>query len=390
MRSTDFTAAAPGQLVPTIAHQLAFVPDALPPQIDLNDIAISLGNAMQAIGELKGACRRLSNPYILISPLQRREALTSSAMEGTFTTADDLALAEVGIERDHDDSTREVRNYLRALNESLRMLDDLPICHRVITSAHEILLSGLSSSRGAQKRPGEYKVDQNWIGGRLIENARFVPPPPVETRACMDAVEVYINREGVDFPTPLMDLALVHYQLETIHPFADGNGRVGRMLISIMAVKSGLLDLPVLYVSPALEHDKDEYIDLLFNVSARGEWVAWLNFFFNKIVAACQDTVSTIDRLIDLQDNYRKLAGAAVRSANAISLVDSLFERQAVTVTAAAEKLSVTYAAAKKTIDKLEELGILTEVPGIYPKTFIATGVMNAARPDIQETTVAA
>ncbi|MBI0475380.1 Fic family protein [Sphingomonas sp. MA1305] len=385
MRSTDFSAEAPGRLVPTIAQQLAFVPDALPPKIDLNAIAIPMAEAMQAIGELKGACRRLSNPYILISPLQRREALTSSAMEGTFTTADDLALAEVGIERDHDDSTREVRNYLRALNHSLGMLDELPICHRVITSAHEILLSGLSSARGAQKRPGEYKVDQNWIGGRLIENARFVPPPPQETQTCMNEVEAYINRELDNFPTPLMDLALVHYQLETIHPFADGNGRVGRMLISIMAVKSGLLDLPVLYVSPALEHDKDEYIDLLFAVSARGEWTAWLNFFFKKVVAACQDTVATIDRLIDLQDKYRQLASAAVRSASAISLVDSLFERPAVTVTGAAERLGVTYAAAKKTIDKLEELEILTEVKGIYPKTFIATGVMNAARPEVQE-----
>jgi Fic family protein len=385
MRESDFTTAAPGELVPTIAQQLAFVPAPLPPRIDLTEIAIPMADAMAAIGELKGACRRLTNPYILISPLQRREALTSSAMEGTFTTADDLALAEVGIERDHDDSTREVRNYLRALNESLKMLDDLPICHRVITTAHSILLSGLSNSRGAQKRPGEYKVDQNWIGGRLIENARFVPPPPNETRECMNQIEAYINRLPAQYPTSLMDLALVHYQLEAIHPFADGNGRVGRMLISIMAVKSGLLDLPVLYISPALEHDKDEYIDLLFNISARGEWVPWLNFFFRKVVVACQDTVNTIDRLIDLQDNYRRLAGAAARSANAISLVDSLFERPAVTVTRASEMLSVTYAAAKKTIDKLDELGILTEVPGIYPKTYIATGVMNAARPEIQE-----
>lgn len=385
MRDTDFTADAPGALVPTIANQIAYVPDPLPPRIDMNEIAIPMGEAMQAIGELKGACRRLSNPYILISPLQRREALTSSAMEGTFTTADDLALAEVGIERNHDDSTREVRNYLSALNESLRMLNSLPICHRVITTAHRILLSGLSNARGAQKRPGEYKADQNWIGGRLIENARFVPPPPAQTQDCMNAVEAYINREPEAYPTPLMDLALVHYQLETIHPFADGNGRVGRMLISIMAVKSGLLDLPVLYISPALEHDKDEYIDLLFNVSATGAWVPWLNFFFKKVVAACQDTVATIDRLIELQDTYRRLAGAAARSANAISLVDSLFEGPAVTVTRAAEMLDVTYAAARKTIDKLEELGILHEVEGIYPKTYIATGVMNAARPEIQK-----
>lgn len=384
MRDSDFTSQAPGRLVRTIANQQAFVPAPLPPQIDLNEIAIPMANAMQAIGELKGACRRLSNPYILISPLQRREALTSSAMEGTFTTADDLALAEVGIERDHDDATREVRNYLRALNDSLTMLDQLPICHRVITNAHRILLSGLSSARGAQKRHGEYKVDQNWIGGRLIENARFVPPPPAETQTCMDDVEAYINREQSPFPTALMDLALVHYQVETIHPFADGNGRVGRMLVSIMAVKSGLLDLPVLYISPALEHDKDKYIDLLFAVSTKGDWVSWLNFFFDKVFEACRETVNTIDRVIDLQDKYRKRAGVAARSANAISLVDRLFVKPAVTINAAATELGVTYQAAKKTIDKLVDLGIIHEVTDIYPKTYLASGIMNAARPDIQ------
>jgi Fic family protein len=339
-----------------------------------------MGEAMQAIGELRGACRRLQNPHIMIAPLQRREALTSSAMEGTFTTADNLALAEVGIEREHDDSTREVRNYLRALNESLGLLAELPICHRVITRAHEILLSGLSSSRGAQKRPGQYKVEQNWIGGRTIEAARYVPPPPAETQRCMDVVEAYINDDARTLPTPLMDLALVHYQLEAIHPFADGNGRVGRMLISIMAVKSGLLEMPVLYISPALEEEKDTYIDLLFGVSARGEWVPWLNFFFTIICRACRDTVATIDRLIVLQDGYREQAGNAMRSAGGVTLVDTLFEQPAISISDAANRLGVTYAAAKKTIDKLVELEILTEVPDYYPKTYLAVGVLNAAR----------
>jgi Fic family protein len=380
MRAADFTDQSPGRLVPTIERQLAFVPDALPPQIDMNEIAISMGDAMQAIGELKGACRRLQNPHILIRPLQRREALTSSAMEGTFTTADNLVLAEAGIEREHDDSTREVRNYISALNESLKLLQELPICHRVIKRAHEILLSGLSKARGASKRPGEYKIEQNWIGGRTIETARFVPPPPAETQQGMDAIEVYLNRENPVMPTPLMDLALVHYQLETLHPFADGNGRVGRMLISIMAVKSGLLEMPVLYISPAMERDKDSYIDLMFGVSARGEWAPWLIFFFGKIAEASRDTVATIDRLLNLQDRYRISAAAAMRSAGAVTLVDTLFEQPVITVGEAQSKLGVTYPAAKKTIDKLVELDILVEVGGYYPKTFIAHGIMNAAR----------
>lgn len=378
MKAADFSERAPGRLVPTIQGQQAFVPNDLPPKIDLNEIAVPMGEAMQAIGELKGACRRLQNPFILIRPLQRREALTSSAMEGTFTTEDDLALAEAGVDVDNDDATKEVWNYLRALDASMKLLQELPICHRVIKAAHSTLLGGLSSARGAQKRPGDYKIEQNWIGGRTIDAARFVPPPAAETQDSMDALERYLNREHAQMPTPIMDLALVHYQLETIHPFADGNGRVGRMLVSIMAVKSGLLDMPVLYISPSLENDKDEYIDLMFGVSTRGEWGAWLSFFFKKICETCVDTIATIDRLIALQTEYRAKASGAMRSANAMNLVDILFERPAISVNKAAELLHVTYPAAKKIIDKLVEVEILREVEGLYPRMLIASGIMKA------------
>ena len=381
MRADDFSPNAPGELVPTISSQRAFVPASLPPQIDMNEIGVAMSEAMQAIGELKGACRRLQNPFILVRPLQRREALTSSAMEGTFTTEDNLALAEAGITRENDDDTREVVNYMRALDGAMKLLQELPICHRVLKTAHEILLGGLSSARGAQKRPGQYKSEQNWIGGRTIDKARFVPPPPAETQICMDALEAYINREPGTLPTPITDLALVHYQLETIHPFADGNGRVGRMLISVMATKSGLLEMPVLYISPVLEKDKDEYIDLMFGVSSRGDWVPWLNFFFGKVCEACHETIATIDRLIALQDEYRMATGSAIRSSAAMNLVDALFESPAITVNSAANRMGVTYAAAKKTIDKLVELSIVREVPGLYPKTFIAAGILRAAAP---------
>jgi Fic family protein len=381
MRSEEFLPQAPGRLVPTIGQQQAFVPDPLPPKLDMNEIGVAMAHAMQAIGELKGACRRLQNPYILVRPLQRREALTSSAMEGTFTTEDELALAEAGIARADDDDTREVLNYLRALDGAMKLLEDLPICHRVLKTAHEILLSGLSAARGARKKPGQYKVEQNWIGGKTIEKARFIPPPPPETQQCMDALEAYLNREPGGLPTPITDLALVHYQLETIHPFADGNGRVGRMLISVMATKSGLLEMPVLYISPVLERDKDEYIDLMFGVSARGEWGPWLNFFFRKVCEACHETIATIDRLIALQAEYRQATGSAIRSGSAMNLVDALFESPAVTVNGAAERMDVTYAAAKKTIDKLVRLKILRELEGHYPKTYIAAGILRAATP---------
>lgn len=381
VKASDFVSQEAGRLVPTILGQKAFVPAPLPPRIDLGQIALRLGEAMQAMGELKGACRRLQSPYIFVRPLQREEALTSSAMEGTYTTADHLVLAEVGIKGEQDDDTREVLNYLRALDSSLEMLRTLPISHRVLTSAHSILLSGLSAMRGAQKRPGEYKSDQNWIGGRTIDTARFVPPPPTEAGKCMDELEQYINREDRSFPTPLLDLALVHYQVETIHPFADGNGRVGRMLISLMAVQNGLLEMPVLYISPALERDKDTYIDLMYNVSTRGEWMPWLDFFLSKVAETCGETIATIDRLVELQANYRKQAGETTRSASTLTLIDTLFEIPALTVNEAMTKLDVTYAGARKALDKLIELGIIREVPGSYPKVFLAPGILQAARP---------
>lgn len=381
MNPSDFQDSSAGTLVPTIERQKAFVPAPLPPRIDLGSIAMPLAAAMQAIGELRGACRRLQNPYILIRPLQRREALTSSAMEGTFTTADQLLLAEAGARADTDESTREVVNYLNALNESLDLLKELPISHRVIKKAHETLLSGLSVARGARKQPGEYKRDQNWIGGHTISQARFVPPPPAETQVCMDNLERYINREEKNPPALLLDLALVHYQFEAIHPFADGNGRVGRMLISLMAVHNGLLETPVLYMSPVLERYKDQYIDLMFNVSAKGAWNDWFLFFFDRVAESCRETIETIDRLIELQNRYRSVAAEAARSNSALTLVDLLFDRPAITVRDAQDRLSVTYRAAKLTIEKLVEIGILKEFPDKYPKVFYAPTILRVSRP---------
>ncbi|ARM11349.1 MULTISPECIES: Fic family protein [Rhizobium] len=383
MQRSEFIAPDTGTLVATIDNQFAFIPSPLPPKLELADIATCVGEALQKLGELKGACRRLTNPYILVRPLQRNEALTSSAMEGTFTTDSHLLLAEAGLDTDSDDSTREVVNYLNALNASLEMLRELPISHRVLKKGHEILLSGLSSMRGAQKRPGEYKRDQNWIGGRTIEGARYVPPPPAETQECMDALERYLNREAETSAfSRLIDLALVHYQIEAIHPFADGNGRMGRMLISLMAVHNGLLDMPILYISPAMEHHKDEYIDRMYNVSTKGEWAEWIKFFCDRICETCSSVIVAIDRIITLHENLRNRASSSGRSSNPLTIIDYLFERPVITVGKAADKLSVTYAAARGTIEKLIELGIVEELPGLYPKAYYSPSIMTVSRPD--------
>ncbi len=369
-----------GRFVPAYQGVQAFVPNPLHPPIDLAAIALPLGEAMQVLGELRGACRRLPSPDLLIRPLQRQEALTSSAMEGTFTTEDNLLRAQIDDYAPQDDATKEVANYVTALNEALDMLKTLPICHRVITRAHEILLGGLSPARGAQKRPGQYKLDQNWIGGATIQRARFVPAPPRETAECMDALEAYLNRPNLGFPTALMDLALVHYQIETIHPFADGNGRVGRMLISLMAVDRQLLDTPVLYLSPVMERYKDEYIDRMFAVSAESAWSAWFTFFFARIAECCRETIDTIDRLLALQEHFRELARQSGRSGSLLTLVDHVFENTAMTAQGAAKRLGVSYAAGNTAIARLVELGILAPIADSYPRIFYSPAILRAAR----------
>ncbi len=383
MDCEKFSEAMTGHLVPTPYDVQAFVPNALPPSLDMAELAMPLAEAMQAVGELSGASRRLLNPYILVAPLQRREALTSSAMEGTFTTDDDLLLADAGIDESADQASIEVRNYLRALNESLRMLqeDGLPICHKVIKTAHDILLSGVGSYRGANRNRGEYKREQNAIGGarRGIENARFVPPPPEEAQICMDQLESYINRVNRSETPALIDMALVHYQLETIHPFSDGNGRVGRMLISLMAVERRVFDTPLLYLSPELEEDKDAYIDLMLKVSTHGAWEEWIVFFLKAVTSSSQNSIEVIDRLLRLQEEYREQVSAATRTSNAVNLVDLLFERPIVRVRDVQDKFGVTYRAARNTIDKLIEEGILLELSQVHPTAFLAPAIMRVA-----------
>jgi Fic family protein len=380
MRYADFETSPAGHLVPTLYNERAFVPNQLPPRLDLGQLTVPLSKAMQAIGELKGACRRLSNPYILIRPLQRSEALTSSAMEGTYTTDDELLLADSGLQTRQSDETREVNNYIRALSAALYAVRDEPITNRRLREAHGTLLSGLSGTRGANKLPGEFKRDQNMIGGLTLQTARFIPPPPQQTLDCMSALERFINEPDNQNSVPLIDIGLAHYQFETIHPFADGNGRVGRMLISLMAVKSGLLDAPTLYLSPVIEGRKDEYIDLMYAVSSKGAWADWLRFFFDVVAESCAITIATIDRLLKLQENYRKTVAETVRSANALALIDMIFEKPLVSVKEVSERLRLTDPGARRILSKFCEMDILYEYTGIYPRAYLAHGIVDATR----------
>lgn len=379
MRREDFDEGATGCLVGTISGQLAFVPNPLPPELDLRPLAMALADAVEAVGELNGIGRTLESPYLLIHPLQTKEALTSSSMEGTYSTVDELMLLEAGSEQSGSDDTREVRNYRSALAQGITSLSTLPLCMRTICDAHATLLRDLPPARGHRGRPGELKDQQNWIGARNIEQARFVPPPPMESREALYALESYIQRDDRRSVHPLIDAALIHYQFETIHPFADGNGRVGRILIPVFLVERGFLQQPLLYLSPALEHSKDAYIDLMFEVSRSGDWTRWIEFFLGAIQMSARQTIDVADALFGLRRRYRETFQTARRSALLLRLIDRLFEQPVFKIPQIEAALGITYPSAQKLVETLADEGIVEEVRGTaHPKYFAAREIMRA------------
>lgn len=374
MKAADFAASPSGRLVPTERNQYAFVPNPLPPKLDIGAVAEQLSRTSQLLGELNGIGRTLTDPLLLIRPLQTREALTSSSMEGTYTTLDELLLVDAGgPETETSLDTREVVNYRRALANAIESLETLPLSLRTMRDAHRTLLQGVKRHRGSSAQPGEFKIHQNFIGARDIEAARFIPPPPAEAIACLGDLEKYIHREHRNGLPDIVDAALIHYQFETIHPFADGNGRVGRMLIPLHLFVRGALRQPILYLSPSLEQRKDEYIDRMFAVSQRGEWLEWISFFLEVVSDASSAAIATADALLALQRDYRARATGAGRSSNLLAIIDHLFRGQIVTIPAVASLLNVKYRSAQLNIEALVSVGILSEIEGTSnPKYFMA------------------
>lgn len=379
MDKNGFGDEATGALVPTIGGRKAFVPARLPPdRLNVERFLPALTRATQAVGELKGIGRTVPNPLLLVRPLQRREAVSSSSMEGTYTTLTDLFLFEAGAtEAATRGDTREVANYVRALEGAIAALPVLPISSRMIRDAHRVLLSGVSRHRGATIDAGELKRDQNWIGGGgRIDTARFIPAPPAETPQVLDELMAFVHRE--DRAAPLVDAALAHYQFEAIHPFADGNGRVGRMLITLMLMDNGTLPQPLLYMSPYLERHKDRYIDLMYAVSRDGAWEEWVAFFLDAVTASAEETIAVVERLQDLQRDYRERFQTARRSALMLRIIDLAFERPVRSVSDFAEALGVTYGGAQNNLRELIAQGVAEEVEGSYPKLIRFPGVLAA------------
>lgn len=382
MKHQDFKDSPSGTLISTVNGQHAFVPNPLPPKIEPLALLEPLQATALLLGNLNGTAKLIKNPYLVIRPLQRLEALLSSAMEGTYTTANALALAEAE-SKEADPSTLEVLNYIRAYQAAQEMLKKLPISNRVIKTAHEILLGNLPNARS--KKPGEFKDHQNFIGGgtRRIEDARFIPPPPEQTIEAMAELEKYINIEASDLP-PLIDAALIHYQFETIHPFSDGNGRIGRMLIPMFLMEKKMLDIPILYVSPAVEGQKQEYADAMLDVSKNGNWTRWILFFLDIVQQSCENTIHTIEKLISLNDKFRDSLISINASAKLQNLCDQLFDKPVIDIPTAAKLMETTYPTAASGIQKLVELEILEEIDGTHhPKQFICLEVVAATDPGL-------
>ncbi len=365
MNPEDFTPAAPGRLVGIGPGLWAFAPDPLPPKLEwTSELVRALAEAERALGELAGLGRTLPNPYLFTRPFLRREAVLSSRIEGTQASLADLYAFEAqpalfALPEQRND-VLEVRNYVRALEHGLARLRELPLCLRLLREMHAILLEG---ARGQNRAPGEFRRVQNWIGGSgSIEDAIYVPPPPGEVLPALDALEKYLHGES---PYPaLVDIALVHYQFEAIHPFLDGNGRIGRLLITLMLIERGLLHEPLLYLSAYFERQREHYYRLLLEVSQKGAWEAWVRFFLEGVAKESRDVARRAGALLDLRERYRQTFQAESAGATLLAAVDHLFAQPVFDIRGLQKTLGVTFEAARRAVARLEAAGVLTEITG--------------------------
>jgi Fic family protein len=347
----------PGKRMPQGSYS-AFVPAPLPPKLDFTPRLIRvLSDADRLIGKLAGEGGRLPNPHILMRPFIRREAVLSSKIEGTQATLGELLAAEAGVavERSPED-LREVGNYVVALEHGIARLKELPLCVRIIRELHEKLMTGV---HGQQAMPGRFRKIQNWIGrpGSTPATASFVPPPPDEVEPCLAAWEKFLHESELP---PLVTIALAHYQFEAIHPFLDGNGRVGRLLITLFLIERQILPTPLLYLSAFFEAARRDYYDGLRGISERGEWNEWLEYFLQGVARMSEDALSRASRINKkLADWQKKVAGDSTNAP--LRIVELLAANPFITVKGAAEKLDVAFTTAQRAIEKLERLEIVKQ-----------------------------
>lgn len=354
-----------GQLVRQPEGYRAFIPAMLPPDppIRMDDELVSLlSRADQAIGRLDGVAQTLPNPDLFVAMYVRREAVDSSQIEGTQSSLQDVLVFELDPAiRDIPDDVEEVVNYVRAMNYGLDRLTTLPLSLRLIREIHAELLR---SVRGADKSPGEFRASQNWIGpsNASLSKATFVPPPASDMHRALDNFERFLHRDN-DLPA-LVHCGIAHVQFETIHPFLDGNGRVGRLLIAFLLVYRGVLHRPLLYLSAYLKHRRTEYYDRLMAIRTRGDLEGWLRFFLYGIAITAEEATTTARAVVQLREDHRDLLQSHGSRLNELKLLDLLFQRPLINVRLVRKHLGVADVTAGRAIDRLVDLRLLEEITG--------------------------
>lgn len=329
--------------------------------LDNMEIITLLSKADRMLGRLDMYSEHIPNIDLFISMHVIKEATQSSRIEGTQTNMAEALLAEEDVPLDKRDDWIEVHNYINAMNEAIKMLESLPFSARLIKNVHRVLMKGV---RGKYKQPGEFRKSQNWIGGTSINDAIFIPPVHAAIPGLMEDIEKFVHNKENCFPE-LLKIALIHYQFETIHPFLDGNGRTGRLLITLYLVSIGILKRPILYLSDYLEKHRNSYYAYLMKVRENDDIDIWFKFFLNGIIETAEHGVKTFEKILALQkENESKVKLLGSRSANALKIITELYKQPMINATEAANIAKISLASAYTLISELEKLDILNEVTG--------------------------
>jgi Fic family protein len=353
-----------GRFIAQPSGYRAFLPAALPPEppvaID-GDLLALLSRADLSLGRLDGVVKVIPDPEFFVAMYVRREAVLSSQIEGTQSTLEDLLEVELEPEsQSRLGDVGDIVNYVAAMNHGLWRLNELPLSLRLIREIHAELLK---DGRGAHATPGEFRATQNWIGppGASLQQATFVPPPVSEMKQALNDFESFLHSEA-QLPL-LVQAGLAHAQFETIHPFLDGNGRVGRLLITFLLVHGGAIRAPLLYLSYYLKLHRAEYYDRLMAVRMNGDWEGWMRFFLRGVAETAEEATDTAERIFELRERHRTLVMAEL-GANGLKLLSKLFQRPLVNVKFVSRELDVAFPTANRLVGRLEELGLLREVTG--------------------------
>ncbi len=344
-----------GRLIECPGGYEAYVPDPLPPDVDFSPSLLrSLSDADRLIGRLAGEGRSLQNPHLLMRPFIKREAVLSSRIEGTQATLGELLASDAGavVDRSPDD-LREVGNYVTALEHGIERLAVLPLSLRLVTELHERLMQGV---RGEHATPGEFRRSQNWIGspGCTLQNASYVPPPVDELMRCLGEWELFLHDRSLP---PLVQAAMMHSQFEAIHPFLDGNGRVGRLLITLFLVERDILPTPLLYLSAFFDATRPDYYSRLASVTGRAAWGEWIEYFLNGVARMSEDALSRAERINTLLGDWRQmLVGGGRNPARVLGLLEA---NPYCTIKKTAGTLGIAFTTAQRSIERLVSLGML-------------------------------